>query len=592
MTAGGDKPSSTRLLRRFLGETLKYKRLIAVVTASIIGASIAGLASPYLLGIAIDRYIIPGRYSELPFIAALYLLALLAQWLFSTMRTWYVQVFGQKILYDLRNKAMERLLRARISEYGGRRTGDLVSRVINDTSVVNEVFISGILGSLGALVSLVGIVVAMLFLNVRLTLVALATVPLMVVAAKYFGGKMRSAYRETREKIARVSSIVEESISGIETIKSMGREEAVGREFKEASRETVKAYLRVAVYMGLFWPLMNLATILSVVVVLVYGTYLALAGATTIGVVAAFVQYVQRFRGPINNVVSLYDSLQSALASLERIYEVIDGVEAEEDEGLEIERIKGLIEFDGVWFEYQPGRPVLRGVTFKVDPGETVAIVGRTGAGKTTLINLLLRFYDPSKGRILVDGIDTRLVKRSSLRSRMAYVPQETYLFPGTILDNIRIVKPDATREEVERVCRELGIHEFITRLPEGYDTDAGEAGKRLSTGEKQLIAIARAMLRDPDVVILDEALSSVDPATEEVVRRAIGRLMEGRTGILVAHRLTMALDADKVIVLDDGAIVEAGRPEELLGKRGHFYRLYTAQLREAEARIAPKTSP
>ncbi|MEB3806140.1 MAG: ABC transporter ATP-binding protein/permease [Desulfurococcales archaeon] len=592
MTMGGGKPSSTRLLRRFLGETLKYKRLMAVVIASIIGASIAGLASPYLLGIAIDRYIIPGRYSELPLIAALYLLALLAQWLFSTLRTWYVQVFGQKILYDLRNKAMERLLRARISEYGGRRTGDLVSRVINDTSVVNEVFISGILGSLGALVSLVGIVVAMLFLNVRLTLVALSTVPLMVVAAKYFGGKMRSAYRETREKIARVSSIVEESISGIETIKSMGREEAVGREFKEASRETVRAYLRVAVYMGLFWPLMNLATILSVVVVLVYGTYLALAGATTIGVVAAFVQYVQRFRGPINNVVSLYDSLQSALASLERIYEVIDGVEAEEDEGLEIERIEGMIEFDDVWFEYQPGRPVLKGVTFKVEPGETVAIVGRTGAGKTTLINLLLRFYDPSKGKILVDGLDTRLVRRSSLRSRMAYVPQETYLFPGTILDNIRIVKPDATREEVERVCRELGIHEFITRLPEGYDTDAGEAGKRLSTGEKQLIAIARAMLRDPDVVILDEALSSVDPATEEVVRRAIGRLMEGRTGILVAHRLTMALDADKVIVLDDGSIVEAGRPEELLGKRGYFYRLYTAQLREAEARIAPKTSP
>ena len=578
--------STWRLLRRFLGEILAHRRLLAVVMVSIIGASIASLASPYILKIAIDQYIVPGRYSELPLIAALYLVALVAQWGFSAMRTWYIQVFGQRILYDLRNRMFERLLRSRISYYRDKQTGDLVSRVINDTSIVNEVFVSGMLGSVGELLSLVGIIGAMFILNARLTLVALSTIPLMVVIAKYFGGRMRRAYRETRERIARVSSIVEESVSGIEVIKAYGKEAEAEREFERASRETVRAFMKVAIYMGLFWPIMNLSTIVSVAAVLVYGSYLVIQGAASIGVVAAFIQYVQRFRGPINNVVTLYDSLQSALASLERIYEVIDGAEEESDEGLlEVEKLEGRIEYRDVWFEYIPGNPVIKGVNIAIEPGETVALVGHTGAGKTTLVNLLMRFYDPTRGSILIDGIDARRISRRSLRSRIAYVPQETYLFPGTILDNIRIVKPDATDEEVIAVCRDLGIHEFIEGLPQGYQADAGEAGKRLSTGEKQLIAIARAMLRDPDIVILDEALSSVDPATEAIIRRAMRRLMRGRTAIIIAHRLTAALDADKVVVLEDGRVVEEGAPQELLARKGRFYSLYRAQASELAAR-------
>ncbi|MCE4627228.1 MAG: ABC transporter ATP-binding protein, partial [Desulfurococcales archaeon] len=306
--------SSIKLLRRFLGEAFTHRRTLILVLIAIVGSSLASLASPYILGYAIDKYIVPGKWEGLPVIAGIYLGALLAQWGFSTMRTWYVQVFGQKVLYDLRNRAFQRLLQGKIDYYKDKQTGDLVSRVINDTSIVNEVFISGLLGSLGSLLSLIGIIIAMLLLNIQLTLVALATVPLMVIAAKYFGGRMRRAYRETREKIAKVSSIVEESVSGIEAIKSYRQEEHVTREFDRAGRETIRAFLKVAIYMGIFWPLMNLATIISVAAVLIYGTYLVSIAATSIGVVAAFVQYVQRFRGPINNVVSLYDSLQSALA--------------------------------------------------------------------------------------------------------------------------------------------------------------------------------------------------------------------------------------------------------------------------------------
>ncbi len=574
--------STWRLLRRFLGEIFTHRRLLVIVMVSIIGASIASLASPYILKIAIDQYIIPGEYTKLPLIASLYLIALVAQWGFSAMRTWYIQVFGQRILYDLRNKILDKLLKSRISYYRDKQTGDLVSRVINDTSIVNEVFVSGMLGSIGELLSLIGIITAMFILNIRLTIVALSIIPLMIAIAKYFGGRMRRAYRETREKIAKVSSIVEESVSGIEAIKAYGKESEAEREFERASRETVRAFMKVAIYMGLFWPIMNLSTIISVAAVLVYGSYLVVQGATSIGVVAAFIQYVQRFRGPINNVVTLYDSLQSALASLERIYEVIDEAEKEEEKNiLNVKKLKGKIEYRDVWFEYVPGNPVIKGVNIVINPGETIALVGHTGAGKTTLVNLLMRFYDPTKGSILIDGLDIKNISRYSLRSRIAYVPQETYLFPGTIMDNIKVVKPGATDEEVISVCKELGIHEFLEGLPQGYQTDAGEAGKRLSTGEKQLIAIARAMLRNPDIVILDEALSSVDPTTEAIVRKAMRRLMRGRTAIIIAHRLTAALDADKVIVLEDGRVVEEGTPQELLARKGRFYSLYKAQISE-----------
>ncbi|CAB49221.1 ABC transporter ATP-binding protein [Pyrococcus abyssi] len=573
--------SSLSLLKRFIKEALSERRTLAIVVVSIVGSALANLASPYILRVAIDHYIIPGRYKELGFIAMLYLLSLVAQWFFTTLQTFYTEVFGQKVLRNLRSQLHEKILQSNLDFFKTKSTGDLVSRIINDTNVVNDVLVSGLLGGLGSILSLAGIIVAMLLLDVKLTLVTLTSVPLMVIIALYFGGKMRRAYRETRQKIAKISSVVEESVAGIETIRAFGKEKDVEKEFSKVSTETIKAYLRVAIYMGIFWPLMNIASLLSVIVVIAYGGYLAYKGAVSIGVVVAFIQYAQRFRGPINNVVSMYDSLQSALAALERIYEILDDENVEDYEGISVEKLKGEIEFRNVWFEYEKGRPVLKDVNLYIPPASKVAIVGKTGAGKTTIANLIMRFYDPTKGEILYDGIDGKKISRKSLRKRIGYVPQETYLFPGTIMENILMANPEAKEEDVIRVCKELGIHDFIMKLPKGYETSAGEAGKLLSVGERQLISLARAMLKDPDIVILDEALSSVDPKTEQLVQNAMIKLMEGRTSIIIAHRLSITRFADKVIVVDDGRIVEEGSPGELLSRKGYFYKLYTSQMQE-----------
>ncbi|MCE4609951.1 MAG: ABC transporter ATP-binding protein/permease [Desulfurococcales archaeon] len=574
----GRSQSSLAIFKRFLSEAFVHRRLLAVILLAIIGSTISTLAAPYILRIAIDEYIVPGRFEDLVGIALLYLIALTGQWLFTTLQTYTVQVFGQRVLFDLRARLQRKLLDSKLDYFKDKRTGDLVSRIINDTSMVNDVLVSGLLGGIGSLLSLIGIIGAMLLLDVRLTVVAMTTIPLMVIISKYFGGRIYRAYRDTRQKIAKISSIVEESVSGIETVKAFGREPMVEEEFSRASRDTVKAYMRVAYYMGFFWPLMNISSLLSIVIVLAYGSYLAYTGAVSLGIVVAFVQYTQRFRGPINNVVSMYDSLQSALASLVRIYEVLDDENIEETAGEKIDRLKGEIEFREVWFEYEPGNPVLKNINLHIRPGETIALVGRTGAGKTTLANLIMRFYDPTKGLLFYDGKDSKQLDRRSIRARIGYVPQETYLFPGTIAENIQIANPNATKEDVVKVCKELGIHEFIIRLPQGYDTPAGEAGKLLSVGEKQLISLARALIRDPDIIVLDEALSSVDSKTEHLIHRALRRLLQGRTSIIIAHRLAITKIVDKIIVIDNGEIIEDGSFKELLRKEGYFYRLYVSQ--------------
>jgi len=567
------------LLTRFVREAFKERKLLAIIVASIIGATLATLASPYILRIAIDEYIVPGKYTGLPMIAGLYLIALVLQWLFTTIQTYYVEKFGQSVLEELRARIHRKIITANMDFFKDKKTGDLVSRIINDTGMVNDVLVSGLLGGIGSTLSLVGIIGAMFYLDVKLTLVVLLSVPVMVFVAKYFGGKIRTAYRQTRKEIARISSVVEEGVSGIETVKVFGRERKVEEEFERASKGAVKAYIKVAFYMGLFWPLMNISSLLSIVIVLAYGGYLAYTGAISVGIVVAFIQYTQRFRGPINEVVSMYDSLQSALAALERIYEIIDDPNIETFEGVKIEKLDGHVKFENVWFWYKEGKPVLKNINIDIPPGTTIALVGKTGAGKTTMANLIMRFYDPKRGHILYDGLVGVGINKQSLRSRISYVPQETYLFPGSIMENIKIAKPGSTDEEVIDVCKQLGIHEFIERLPKGYETPAGEAGKLLSVGEKQLISIARAMLKNPDIVILDEALSSVDPKTESLVQHAILKLMEGRTSIIIAHRLTITRFADEILVLDNGEVIEHGGFKELLSREGKFYELYNLQI-------------
>ncbi|MCC6014927.1 MAG: ABC transporter ATP-binding protein/permease [Desulfurococcaceae archaeon] len=571
--------TGTVAFRELLSLVLTFRLDVAVVSLAIAFNSLATLLSPYVLSLTIDRGIVGADYASLPMYVGLYVLLVLAQWVAQVVRVSRTEVLGQKVLSSLRETMFRRYMSATLDFYQGYQVGDLVSRLVNDTSTVNEALVTGLLNVVGDLVSMLGSLAIMVYLSPQLTLASLVTVPPMVLVARVFGGRLRRAWREVRERVSRLTSIVEESASGIEVVKSFGLEDSVLSRFERTSREVYSQTIRASVLAGLFFPLMGVLSSLAVAVVLIYGGYLYLSGALSIGVLVAFTQYVNRLMGPINDLVFMYDSLQTALAALDRIYEVVKSGQVESDEGIDLVDVRGEVVFDHVWFEYVPGIPVLKDVNITIRPGEVVALVGHTGAGKTTMANLLMKFYEPTRGRILVDGVDIRNVRRSSLRRFISYIPQETFLFPGTVIDNIRVVKPEASDEEVIEVCRRLGIHRFVERLPNGYYTDVGEVGKRLSTGEKQLIAIARALLKDSRIVIVDEALSSVDSETEEMLKKAIRELLRGRTGIVIAHRLTTARDCDRVIVLADGRVVEQGTFSELMAKRGVFYSMYVSQV-------------
>jgi ATP-binding cassette subfamily B protein len=571
--------ASTVAFRELLSLVLTFRLDVAIVSLAIAFGSIAMLLSPYVLSLTIDRGIVGADYASLPMYVGLYVLLVVAQWVTQVVRVSRTEVLGQKVLSSLREAVFRKYMSTTLDFYQGYQVGDLVSRLVNDTSTVNEALVTGLLNVIGDLVSMLGSLAIMAYLSPQLTLASLVTVPPMVLVARVFGGRLRRAWREVRERVSRLTSIVEESASGIEVVKSFGLEDSVLLRFERTSREVYSQTIRASVLAGLFFPLMGVFSSVAVAVVLIYGGYLCLSGALSIGVLVAFTQYVNRLTGPINDLVFMYDSLQTALAALDRIYEVLKSGQVESDEGIDLVDVRGEVLFDHVWFEYVPGIPVLKDINLTIRSGEVVALVGHTGAGKTTMANLLMKFYEPTRGRILVDGVDVRNVRRSSLRRFISYIPQETFLFPGTVIDNIRIVKPEASIEEVIEVCRRLGIHRFVERLPNGYYTDVGEVGKRLSTGEKQLIAIARALLKDSRIVIVDEALSSVDSETEEMLKKAIRELLRGRTGIVIAHRLTTARDCDRVVVLADGRVVEQGTFSELLAKRGVFYSMYVSQV-------------
>ena len=587
------------IFARLLGYLSPYKGWIAIVVLSVIVTSITDIASPYILGREIvSRYILRGDLEGLKAIIAIFIGIQVANWIANTVRMYGLGKIGQSLLFRIRERVFTHLQELSFSFFDRSDTGDLISRVTNDTDAIGEAFTSGLIQVASDILILFMTVAVMFSINVQLSLASMIVVPMIVAIAIIFNSKFRAAYQMQRTRISNVTSKLQETISGIREIQSFTRERDVMREFRNANLENFQANLRATKVWGTFFPTIQLMQAIGTGIVILYGGWLSLTGALgpiedAIGTLITFMLYVGMFFGPIFDLTNFYNTIQSAFAAAERIFEILD-VEPEikdSEDAVEIPKVRGEIEFRNVTFGYDSKRPVLHNISFHIKPKETVALVGPTGAGKSTIVKLLCRFYDAQKGQILIDGHDIKKIKRKSLRRQMGIVLQETFLFSGTIMDNIRYGRPDASDDMVMAAAKLVGAHEFIERLPNGYNTKIGEGGAGLSVGQKQLISFARALLRNPAILILDEATSSIDPYTDLLIRKAMKLLLKDRTSIIIAHRLSTVRDADRIFVIDNGRIVEEGTHEDLLRKGGLYSRLYEMQFKEPSAEAIASSS-
>lgn len=562
-------------LVRYLSPYKKYVAIALVFT--LVNAAAQGLG-PMLVGRAIDGAISQGDKAGLLEIVIALLGVYLAGMLAMRFQMYAMSVAGQKVLKDLREEVFKKIQSLHLQFLEGSQAGDLMSRLMNDIDALNNFFSQSLAQMVGSVFALIGIMIAMLSLNWKLALVALTAIPIVLYLTKIFSNLSRRAFRKTRTTIGDVSAEMEEQVSGVKVAQAFNRTERNVGEFARRNAANRDANVSANAVTSAFAPAMNVVSTLDLALIAAYGGYLAIAGVVSIGVVIAFVQYVQNFFRPIQTVAQMWTIAQSAFAAAERVFGLLDK-EIEMFDGEEImPRIEGNVRFEDVSFAYESDSPVLDSVSMEAVPGETVAIVGATGAGKTTMASLLARFYDVSKGRVLIDGHDLRNVTQASLRAQFGVVTQEPFLFSGSVMDNIRYGRLEASDEEVIAASRAANAHTFIERLPDGYQTDVGERGGLLSQGQRQLIAIARAVLADPRILILDEATASIDTRTERLIQQALDRLLRGRTSFVIAHRLSTVRNADKVLVVEDGRIVERGVHDELMKKGGLYADLYNRQ--------------
>jgi ATP-binding cassette subfamily B multidrug efflux pump len=583
-----DRRYDSALLRRLLTYLRPYRGLTALAVVLLLGGAGLALIGPALTQRAIDVAIPAGDTGLLTTLALLFLVALLLDFTVEYGQTLLTAYIGQRVMYDLRMEIFGHLQRLSISFFDRHPVGRLMTRVTSDVETLNELFSSGVVTVFGDLFTLVAIMTMMLIMDWQLALVTFSVIPLVWLTATIFRRRVREAFREIRLRLARLNAYLQERLSGMRVIQLFGREEDSAARFAELNREHLQAHLRSITIYAVFFPVVEVLTAISMALLLYYGGLRNLSGTLTVGVLAAFIQLTRRFFQPLQDLSEKFNLLQSAMASSERVFTLIDQpvTVLEPIAPLRLPRpARGEVRFEGVWFRYSADTPwVLRDVSFTALPGKTIALVGHTGAGKTTIVNLLLRFYDPDRGRILVDGIDIRQLATSDLRSLIGFVQQDLFLFAGDILHNLTLdapISPDAARLAASRV----GADRFIERLPAGYRHRLGERGRSLSVGERQLLSFARALALDPTILVLDEATSSVDAQAEGQIQRAIAELMTGRTSIVVAHRLSTILHADEILVLQHGEIRERGSHRELLAKQGLYYRLYQLQLRGQEVR-------
>ena len=582
----GKPTDSLAVARRLFGYMAPYWRRLVVVLVLILVSAVAQALGPFLIGMAVDRFIAVGDALGLAWLMLLLLGTYAAGLLARVLQTYIMGWVAQHTLARLRLSIFRALQGQSLRFFDRHETGDLMSRLVNDVEVINNIFAQGLTQTVANVLGLVGIIIAMLVLNLPLALASFVVLPAMLMTTNVFSRWARRSFRRTRETIGDVSANLQEDIAGVRVAQAFNRTDLNRARFAARNAANRDANIGATAVTSAFFPAMDVLSAVALSIVAGFGGYLAIQGTVTVGVVVAFLGYVQQFFMPIQQIGQMYTQAQSALAAAERIFDLVDTpvdlVDA--PDAVPLGKIAGRVEFDDVHFAYEPGHPVLEGISFVVQPGQTVALVGATGAGKTTIANLIARFYDVTAGRVLVDGVDVRTVTAASLRRQMGIVPQNSFLFAGTVADNIRYGRLEATDEEVEAAAKLVNADAFIRTLPQGYATHLGERGGNLSQGQRQLIAFARAILADPRILILDEATSSVDTRTEVLIQKALATLLRNRTSFVIAHRLSTVRNADLVLVVEGGKIVERGTHRDLLARGGAYAELYRRQFRDAPA--------
>jgi ATP-binding cassette, subfamily B, bacterial len=574
-----------RKLRWMLALLRPYRMQVVLMMVALVVATAAALAPPYLAGAAIDSGIRADDAGALTVIVVVFLVSVAVLWAATYAQTYLVGWVGQRALQDLRERIYTHLQGMSIGFFTRNKPGVLISRLTNDVQALDSLVTDGVVTLFSSTLTLLGVIVILLALDVPLALVTFLTFPLLAVGSVIFRIVSAGAYRLTREKIANITAYLQETLSGVRVVRSFGREDRHLERMSELNEENRVANMRTVYLNAAYFPVVELLSAIGTAVIIVYGGYQAIEGNIEIGVMVAFIGYLQLFFDPIQQISQLYTTYQQGMAALDKIFDLLDTRPdmVDKPDAVDPGRLRGEVELQDVWFSYAGGGDApdadgdwaLAGVDLRISAGQTVALVGETGAGKSTLAKLVARFYDPQRGRVLVDGRDVRDLRAAALRSQLGIVPQEGFLFSGTIRENIAFGRPDASEEEIHSAAAAVGANAFVDRLAEGFDTQVGERGIHLSAGQRQLVAFARALLAEPRILILDEATSNVDVRTERTIERGLERLLLGRTAIVIAHRLSTIRRAGLIVVLEHGRVVETGTHESLIDAGGPYSRLY-----------------